>query len=111
MWHGDVATDINELNAMRFSALRKRALASGCDEDEVEAAVDQNDGQAKRALVDMIVVSEAILPAGWAACDGTRGTPDLRDRFVVGAGGEHAAGSAGGGGALVAGGGIYGFPK
>jgi len=26
------------------------------------------------------------IPTGWALCDGTQGTPDMRDRFVVGAG-------------------------
>ena len=26
------------------------------------------------------------IPAGWGLCDGTLGTPDLRDRFIVGAG-------------------------
>jgi len=26
------------------------------------------------------------IPSGWALCDGTRGTPDLRDRFIIGAG-------------------------
>lgn len=26
------------------------------------------------------------IPAGWHLCDGTNGTPDLRDRFVIGAG-------------------------
>lgn len=26
------------------------------------------------------------IPAGWIICDGNNGTPDLRDRFVVGAG-------------------------
>ena len=26
------------------------------------------------------------IPAGWFLCDGTNGTPDLRDRFIVGAG-------------------------
>ncbi|GAH63477.1 unnamed protein product, partial [marine sediment metagenome] len=28
----------------------------------------------------------ADIPAGWHLCDGTKGTPDLRSRFVVGAG-------------------------
>jgi len=28
----------------------------------------------------------ASIPTGWALCDGTSGTPDLRNRFVVGAG-------------------------
>jgi hypothetical protein len=26
------------------------------------------------------------IPTGWVLCDGTKGTPDLRDRFVIGAG-------------------------
>lgn len=36
------------------------------------------------------------IPSGWALCDGENGTPDLRDRFVLGAGAEHAVGSTGG---------------
>ena len=36
------------------------------------------------------------IPYGWALCDGTNGTPDLRDRFVVGAGAEYAVGATGG---------------
>jgi len=27
----------------------------------------------------------ATIPSGWALCDGTSGTPDLRDKFVIGA--------------------------
>lgn len=26
------------------------------------------------------------IPAGWALCDGYNGRPDLRDRFIIGAG-------------------------
>lgn len=29
--------------------------------------------------------SVGSIPKGWALCDGTNGTPDLRDRFIVGA--------------------------
>jgi len=36
------------------------------------------------------------IPAGWALCNGGSGTPDLRDRFVVGAGDSYAVGAAGG---------------
>jgi len=36
------------------------------------------------------------IPDGWALCDGTNGTPDLRDRFVVGAGSSYAKGQTGG---------------
>ena len=40
--------------------------------------------------VGIIVIwsgSIATIPGGWALCDGTLGTPDLRDRFLQGAGG------------------------
>jgi microcystin-dependent protein len=40
--------------------------------------------------------SAAAIPAGWALCNGTGGTPDLRDRFLVGAGGSYAVGATGG---------------
>jgi microcystin-dependent protein len=29
------------------------------------------------------------IPSGWALCDGTNGTPDLRNRFIVGAGDQY----------------------
>jgi hypothetical protein len=40
--------------------------------------------------------SPANIPAGWVLCDGNNGTPDLRDRFVVGAAGSYGVGSTGG---------------
>ena len=36
------------------------------------------------------------IPENWALCDGSNGTPDLRDRFIVAAGTIYAAGSTGG---------------
>lgn len=36
------------------------------------------------------------VPVGWFLCDGANGTPDLRDRFIVGAGGAYAVGDTGG---------------
>jgi microcystin-dependent protein len=40
--------------------------------------------------------SVASIPTGWRLCDGTNGTPDLRDRFIVGAGSSYAPGATGG---------------
>jgi microcystin-dependent protein len=40
--------------------------------------------------------SVASIPANWAICDGTSGTPNLRDRFVVGAGSTYAVDATGG---------------
>lgn len=36
------------------------------------------------------------VPSGWAICNGANGTPDLRNRFVVGAGNVYAPGNNGG---------------
>lgn len=36
------------------------------------------------------------MPDGWALCNGSNGTPDLRDRFVVGAGNSYTVGATGG---------------
>jgi len=36
------------------------------------------------------------IPAGWKLCDGNNGTPDLRDRFLVGAGDTYAVDATGG---------------
>lgn len=40
--------------------------------------------------------SAASIPSGWLLCDGANGTPNLRDRFVVGAGSTYAVGATGG---------------
>ena len=40
--------------------------------------------------------SVVSIPAGWHLCDGTSGTPDLRDKFVPGAGGSYAPAQTGG---------------
>jgi hypothetical protein len=38
----------------------------------------------------------ANIPSGWHLCDGTAGTIDLRDKFIVGAGGDLLPGATGG---------------
>ena len=40
--------------------------------------------------------SSAAIPSGWYLCDGTNSTPDLRNRFVVGATDTYAVGATGG---------------
>lgn len=40
--------------------------------------------------------SIVTIPTGWQLCDGTNGTPDLRDRFIIGAGPIKAPGTTGG---------------
>ena len=38
----------------------------------------------------------ATAPSGWAFCDGQNGTPDLRDRFIVGSGSTYSLNATGG---------------
>lgn len=40
--------------------------------------------------------SIASIPTGWLLCNGTSGTPDLRNRFIVGAGSTYAVAATGG---------------
>ena len=44
----------------------------------------------------IVMWSGANVPDGWALCDGTNGTPDLRDRFVLGVGNNYSLGDTGG---------------
>ena len=38
-------------------------------------------------FIGMFSGTEEQIPDGWALCNGENGTPDLRGRFVIGAGG------------------------
>jgi microcystin-dependent protein len=40
--------------------------------------------------------STASIPTGWALCNGANGTPNLLDRFIVGAGSGYGVGATGG---------------
>jgi len=46
--------------------------------------------------------AEAAIPSGWILCNGSGGSPDLRDRFVVGAGTTYAVNATGGSANAVA---------
>lgn len=50
------------------------------------------------------------IPAGYVLCNGSNGTPDLRDRFVVGSGNSYAVGNNGGFTSNVAGSGGTNLP-
>jgi len=43
----------------------------------------------------------ADIPDGWALCDGTQGTPDLRDRFILSVGEAENPGGQGGSSSLT----------
>jgi len=47
-------------------------------------------------MISLWYGSLGSIPVGWYLCDGTNGTPDLRDRFVIAAGSSYAVGATGG---------------
>ena len=49
-----------------------------------------------RGIITLWYGSVSSIPAGWTLCDGSAGTPDLRDRFLIGAGNGLAPGATGG---------------
>ena len=66
----------------------------------IKSSLKANAGAADVVCTGMITLwsgSVASIPSGWALCDGSNGTPDLRGRFVLGGGGStYAIGSTGG---------------
>ena len=51
---------------------------------------------APAGIIGMWSGTVASIPAGWALCDGQSGRPDLRNKFVVGAGNLYAVNAGGG---------------
>jgi hypothetical protein len=49
-----------------------------------------------RGMILLWSGSTGSVPSGWRLCDGVDGTPDLRNRFVVGAGSSYAVNATGG---------------
>ena len=47
-------------------------------------------------MISLWYGSIGSIPLGWYLCDGTNGTPDLRDRFIVGAGTTYSVAATGG---------------
>ena len=47
-------------------------------------------------LGGIIMWSGSVVPSGWSLCDGSHGTPNLRDKFIMGAGNTYTIGAQGG---------------
>ena len=47
-------------------------------------------------LIAMWSGATNAIPSGWALCDGNNGTPNLQDKFIVGAGSSYAVDATGG---------------
>ena len=65
-------TNLNATNCLAFVPVRSIVMWSGTAADAL------------------------LIPNNWKLCDGTNGTPDLRNRFIVGAGDDYDLGDTGG---------------
>lgn len=65
--------------------------------EDIRKLAEAIDPQVSGAFPGMIVAFRGkVIPVGWALCDGTNGTLDLRNRFVLAASGGHPLASVGG---------------
>jgi hypothetical protein len=97
---GNAATATNATNAATVTT----TVASGAT-GTTQAVTTNNTTIATTAFVRSIIPAGVILmwsgsvasiPAGWLLCNGTSGTPNLQDRFIVGAGSTYTPGNTGG---------------
>jgi len=101
-WGGKVNTDLGMIDALLGGTGAQQAkpnLATGLWKIggvAVTATAAQLNTPFPAGAIVLWSGSIASIPAGWLLCNGTSGTPDLRDRFVVGAGTSYAVASTGG---------------
>lgn len=73
-----------------FWCAENDGTGSGADADLIyheDGNMEVADFAGKGVPTGLIIMwAESAIPAGWALCDGSSGTVDLRDKFVVGAG-------------------------
>ena len=97
---GQGGTGANTAADARTALGAQATLVSGTNIKTVNGTSLLGSGDVSTSLPTGIITlwsgSAASIPTGWLLCDGTNGTPDLRDRFVVGAGSTYAVGATGG---------------
>lgn len=91
----------SKLNAKQDKLTGQPGQVVGFDENGAAIAQDASGGGGSGGGLPSgcIVIwsgASTAIPDGWALCNGTNGTPDLRDRFVLGAGSTYAVGATGG---------------
>ena len=115
----NVGTNVNSTDADQFITFV--GSSSGNNPIRVDAGIKYNpstnrltagsfagDGSAltgvESFVTGMIILwygDTSNVPTGFVLCDGSNSTPDLRDRFVIGAGNNFSAGSTGGNNSLT----------
>ena len=92
---GSVGVGTNDPGSYRFN------LTGGTSSFQALEVTNLKVGSSVNAFIPVggIVLwsgTVASIPTGWVLCDGTNSTPDLRDRFIIGAGSTYAVDGTGG---------------
>jgi len=97
---GNQNTSGNAATASRWQTARTitiNGISQSVDgSSNVSFTLPQVAGEVPSGGIIMWSGSIANIPSGWLLCNGQNGTPDLRDRFVVGAGSTYAPNATGG---------------
>lgn len=101
---GTLPIDLNGLNSAGWTQLPTMLNKANLLSDTTAAALGgvntPNEAFMKVILPAGVIVmwsgAANAIPSGWALCNGSNGTPDLRNRFIVGAGNTYAVGATGG---------------
>lgn len=98
---GDILPQDGDYSAKKISFSSETLEATNVQE-AIEEIANSGGGASTfsvKAPVGTIVIwsgTEDDIPKGWHLCDGTNGTPNLKDRFVLGAGNTYKVNSSGG---------------
>lgn len=97
---GDVTGDITgDTAGLHTGSVDTSGGTLTLGEGQVELAWLEAAIQQRLCPVGSIIIwsgAANAIPEGWRLCNGTNGTPDLRDRFILGAGGDQNPNDAGG---------------
>jgi microcystin-dependent protein len=115
-WMANAASQQTQINTLTASAYSNTnvaaylpayngAIAASTVTATTPVYSDNSTNMATTAFVQSVLPRGVILmwggpigniPAGWQLCNGTNGTPDLRNQFIIGAGNSYGVGATGG---------------
>lgn len=91
--------DVSLLSTTTAGAISSGYFYTKTQVDNLIAAVEADLAEVGQVPIGGIIMwsgSTTAIPSGWALCNGSNGTPNLRDRFIVGAGQTYSVGANGG---------------
>ena len=91
-----VASKANTVSPELTGVPRAPTAAAGTSTTQLATTAFVAQNAILRGMIVMWSGAIATIPAGYALCNGANGTPDLRNRFVMGAGSTYTPGDKGG---------------